>query len=245
MKLEKIIMKTHCSLNITRLLAVVATIALVFASVCNGQQPAIGPLPRPGNILIYDFAVVPAEVPANSAVAGQVDDSGTPQTDEQVAQGRKLCAQIVAQLVGAIHDMGMPAQQVPAGTRPQINDLLIRGFLVSIKEGDKAKRLVIGFGSGGSELRTVVEGYQMTPQGLRKLGAATVESGSRKTPGTAVGAATFIATANPAGLIVSSGIKVYGEASGNSTLEGRAKATAKEIADRLKLRFQEQGWISQ
>jgi hypothetical protein len=238
-------MKTHRNLSIARMFALIVSIGCVWTSVCNGQQPAIGPLPRPGNILIYDFAVLPAEVPANSAVAGQVDDSGAPQTPEQIAEGRKLCAQIVAQLVGAIHDMGMPAQQVPAGTRPQINDLLIRGFLVSIKEGNTARRLVIGFGSGGSELRTVVEGYQMTPRGLVKLGAGTVESGSRKTPGTAVGAATFIATANPAGLIVSSGIKVYGEASGNSTLEGRAKATAKEIADRLKLRFQEQGWISQ
>jgi hypothetical protein len=39
-------------------------------------------------------------------------------------------------------------------------------------------------------------------------------------------------------------MKVYGEASGSSKVEGRAKATAKEIADALKQRFQEQGWIN-
>jgi hypothetical protein len=38
-------------------------------------------------------------------------------------------------------------------------------------------------------------------------------------------------------------MKAYGEASGSSTLEGRAKDTAKEIADRLRPRFREQGWI--
>jgi hypothetical protein len=38
-------------------------------------------------------------------------------------------------------------------------------------------------------------------------------------------------------------MKVYGEKSGSSTIEGRVKQTVKEIADQLKLRFQEQGWI--
>jgi hypothetical protein len=55
----------------------------------------------------------------------------------------------------------------------------------------------------------------------------------------------LLATGNPAGLIVSTGMKVYGEASGSSKVEGRAKATAKEVADVLKQRFQEQGWITQ
>jgi hypothetical protein len=39
-------------------------------------------------------------------------------------------------------------------------------------------------------------------------------------------------------------MKVYGQESGRDTIEGRAKATAKEIADVLKTRFQEEGWIS-
>ncbi len=84
----------------------------------------------------------------------------------------------------------------------------------------------------------------MTAKGLRKLGSGTVKSHSGKTPGTAVGAATFLATNNPAGLIISTGVKVYGEKSGKSTVEGRAKQTAKEIADVLRKRFQEEGWIN-
>jgi hypothetical protein len=83
----------------------------------------------------------------------------------------------------------------------------------------------------------------MTAQGLRKLGSGSSDAGGGKSPGAAVGAAAFIATANPAGLIVSGGMKLYGEKSGSSKLEGRAKATAKEIADILKQRFQEEGWI--
>jgi hypothetical protein len=38
-------------------------------------------------------------------------------------------------------------------------------------------------------------------------------------------------------------VKVYGEESGSSTIEGRDKQTVKEISDQLKTRFQQQGWI--
>ena len=120
---------------------------------------------------------------------------------------------------------------------------MIRGSLISFEEGSAAKRVGIGFGSGKSELKVAVEGFQMTPQGLRKLGSGSTDAGGGKSPGMAVGAATFIATANPAGLIIGGGMKVYGEKSGKSKVEGRAKDTAKEIGDVLKKRFQEQGWI--
>ena len=139
--------------------------------------------------------------------------------------------------------MGMAAARAGAGTMPQVNDIVIRGYLVSVHQGSAAERVAIGFGAGASELKTAVEGFQMTPQGLRKLGSGTLDSGGSQTPGMALGVATFAATANPAGLIVSTGMKVYGEASGSSKVQGRAKATAKEIGDVLKKRFQQQGWI--
>jgi len=42
---------------------------------------------------------------------------------------------------------------------------------------------------------------------------------------------------------VSSGVKVYGEASGKSTVESSAQQTAKEIEAHFKTRFAEEGWI--
>jgi hypothetical protein len=38
-------------------------------------------------------------------------------------------------------------------------------------------------------------------------------------------------------------MKAYGEESCSSTVEGRAKQTAKEIAEVLEKRFEQQGWI--
>ena len=212
--------------------------------VSDRQEIVFGQIPRPAHIWVYDFAATPADVPAYSALAGQPSASSTPQTPEQIATGRKLGAQVAAELVTQINAMGMPAEQAMAGITPQINDLVIRGYFLSINVGSAEKRVAIGFGSGESELRVAVEGFQMTAQGLRKLGSGTTDSTGNKAPGGVLGLATLLATHNPAGLIIGTGMKVYGQESGRATVEGRAKATAKEIADVLKTRFQEQGWIN-
>jgi len=200
-------------------------------------------LPRPDHILVSDFVATPADVPADSTIAGQHDEHPTSQTAEQIDAGRQVGAEIASQLVEQISGMGLPAERAPPGTTAKINDILIRGYLLSIDKGSATERVGIGLGSGTSELKVAVEGYQMTAQGLRKLGSGTVDSDGSKTPGAGVGLASLLVTGNPGGLIVSSGMKVHGEESGGSKIEGRAKQTAKEISDQLRLRFEQEGWI--
>jgi hypothetical protein len=193
-------------------------------------------------IWIYDFTASASDVPADSAFA-QAAASVTPPTEEQAAIARELGIGIAAQLVNEIRAMGLLATVATPGIKPQINDIVIRGYLVSIEQGSAAKRMTIGFGSGSSELATAVEGYQMTAQGLRKLGSATVQAKGSKGPGASLGAAGWLITGSPVGLVVGGGMKIYGEASGSAKIQGRAKQTAKEIADQLKIRFEQQGWI--
>jgi len=83
--------------------------------------------------------------------------------------------------------MGLPAKRASSATQPEINDIVIRGYLLSVDEGSATKRVAIGFGSGASHLTTEVEGYQMTAYGLRKLGSGKVGAGGGKAPGAAVG----------------------------------------------------------
>lgn len=54
--------------------------------------------------------------------------------------------------------------------------------------------------------------------------------------GMVAAAALPLATGSPIGVIVIGGAKLYGEARGRNTLEGRAKATADAIAEQLKIR---------
>ena len=228
---------------VSRVLAMVVAVACASTNVSDRQQLVTGKLPRPAQIWVYDFAATAAEVPAGSALADHAAASAGSQTAEEIAAGRQLGAAIASELVEEIRGLGMPAAVGGADTTPQIDDLVIRGYLVSVVQGNEAERIAIGFGSGASELKTAVEGFQMTAQGLRKLGSGTIDSGGSKSPGAGLGVVGLVATGNPAGLIISTGMKVYGEQSGSSKVEGRAKATAREIADVLEKRFQAQGWI--
>jgi len=235
-------MKSH-SCIVLCLFALVVAAGCASTEVIGRQEYQGGKIPRPAHIWVYDFAATPTEVPSESALAGKPIEHPTPQTAEQIATGRQVGAEIATQLVEEIRGMGLPAEQASIGAKLEVNDLVFRGYLVSVDEGSTTKRVIIGFGSGGSHLTTAVEGFQVTAQGLRKLGSGTLESGGSKTPGGALGVVALIATANPAGLIIGGGIKAYGEYSGSAKIEGRAKETAKAIAEKIKPKFQEQGWI--
>ena len=90
--------------------------------------------------------------------------------------------------------MGLPAAHATSQTKFERNDIVIRGYLLSVETGNAAERVAI-------------------------------------------------ATKNPLGLIVSTGVKMHGEVSGSSTIEGKAKEIAKEIGEQIRPRFEQQGWI--
>jgi hypothetical protein len=210
--------------------------------VSNREELVTGNVPRPNQIWVYPFAATPADVPGNSALSGQAQYYA-PQTSQQIAEGRSLGAQIAGELVQQINAMGMPAAIASAATRPQLNDIVIEGTILSVQQGSAAERVGIGFTAGESELQAAVEGFEMTKGGLRELGSGDLTSTGDKTPGMGVGVASMVITHNPAGFVLSTGMKVYGEKSGTDTVEGRAKQIAEKVAGVLKQRFQQQGWI--
>jgi len=223
--------------------ALVLVAGCASTEVISRQPYAGGKIPRPDRIIVHDFAATPADIPAGSAVAGQYAEHSTPQTAKQIELGRKLGAEVAKELVAEIRAMGLPAVRAAGQPAPRVGDLVLMGYFESVDTGSAAERIVLGFGSGAAHLRTAVEGYLMTEQGLRRLGSGEVESGGDKTPGAAVPAAVALASGNPIGLLVGGAVKVGGEVTGQSTIEGAAKRTAKEIGDQLRVPFQKQGWI--
>jgi len=199
-------------------------------------------LARPDRIIVHDFTANPAEVPAESAFAAELAGVPAP-TPEQLDLGRKLGAQVAEALVAELQDMGLPAVQAAGQPPPRPDDMVLRGYFVSVDEGSAGKRVLVGFGSGAAELRTAVEGYQMTVEGLRPLGRGEIRSEGGELPGMVVPLAVVAATASPIGLIVGGTAKATGEATGSETIEGAAERTANEIAAQLRKTAEEQGWI--
>ncbi len=68
--------------------------------------------------------------------------------------------------------------------------------------------------------------------GHGKLCSGTTETSGSKLTGASLGVVRAVTTADPAGLIIDTGLKVYGEESDGCTIEGRAKDMVKEIADK-------------
>jgi hypothetical protein len=62
-------------------------------------------------------------------------------------------------------------------------------------------------------------------------------------PGMVAPLAVYAATANPIGLVVVGAMKVREVRTGSNTIEAAAKRTADEVAARLKVAAQKQGWI--
>jgi hypothetical protein len=199
-------------------------------------------LARPDRIIVHDFTANPAEVPPESAFAAEMAGAATP-TPEQLEVGRKLGAQVASELVTELRAMGLPAVRAAGQPPPRPDDIVLRGYFVSVDEGKAGRRLLVGFGSGAAELSTAVEGYQMTAQGLRPLGRGEIKSEGGKLPGMVLPVAVLAATASPIGLIVGGAAKATGAVTGSETIEGAAERTADEIAAQLRTAAEEQGWI--
>jgi hypothetical protein len=200
-------------------------------------------IPRPDRIYVYPFAATPADIPSWSVAAGRYAQPSETPNPEEIEVGRMIGDLVAKELVTEIAEMGLAAYKRSKHSLPRPNDLMITGYFEAVEEGSTVKRLALGFGSGATELTTVVEGYQMTKEGPRLLGSGELKSAGGKTPGLVVPLAVLAATSNPIGLIVVGGAKVAMEASGKSKIEGAAQRTAEAIADQLRVRFKEQGWI--
>jgi hypothetical protein len=201
-------------------------------------------LPPPTQILVYDFAVNPSEISADSAAAGELRGAGQdPYHNEQKTSLEHQIASMVAdKLVEDLRDLNLPAARWhgPAPAGPGI--YTIEGQFVTIDEGNPAMRMIIGFGAGGTEIKTLVQVYASEAAGKRVLAEADVSSESSKAPGLAatlpVGSAISGVAAASA---IQTGVGVVREI--NTDVRDGAEETAEAIVDLMKPRLEKLGWI--
>ena len=215
---------------------------------CTTVQPFSqygGPVPRPDRILVYDLTVSPGAVELDSGLAERIQEAtqGAPRTLEEMEVGRKVAAVLSEHLVTEIRRLGLPAQRASGPPPSWGRTVMIKGAFLSIDEGNRTERLVIGLGAGRSDVRADVSVLQVTPQGPQLLEQFEVDAKSGLKPGMAetmgVGAAAGrIATSTA----VSVGGSAASEAFG-ANVEADAQRAAKSIANQLKPFFADKGWI--
>jgi hypothetical protein len=205
-------------------------------------------LARPDRVLVYDFAVSPAEVKLDGGVmsgrAAGLVDGATSRTEEELAVGRRVADRLAERLVADIRELGLPAERA-YGDPPEDGDsLLIKGQFLSIDEGNRAERVVIGLGAGRTEVVAEVQVYHHTADGDREIEHLRAEAHSGRKPGMAemmgIGAlAGRLLTATAVSAGVSAGSEMMG-----ASVEDDAQRIADKITDELKPFFVGQGWIN-
>lgn len=147
----------------------------------------------------------------------------------------KLLAEIIA--------LGLPAERATQQALAGGETLLIKGQFVSINEGNRTERVVIGLGAGRTDVKTHVQVYEKTAQGSRLLEEFRTDAKSGRKPGMAemmgAGAAAGHLAVSAA---VSSGLAFASEEF-SANVDADAKRTGNEIAKKLKEFFARQGWI--
>lgn len=160
--------------TVVLLLSIALLASCASTKVSNREILVNEQLPRPGQIVVYDFVSDPKGVAKDSMLAEYEVAPTAPPTPEQADLAKKLGALIATNLIAEIRNMGINATAPASGLRTQPNDCIIRGYLLSVDEGSTLKRVTVGFGAGAAEMKTLVEGYQVTATGERKLGYGEV-----------------------------------------------------------------------
>jgi hypothetical protein len=230
----------------------VACMGLVVLTACTSTQSQMetaSRLPRPQVVIVDTFATSPHEVTLDQGLSTEVEeaikaDRGTSRTEQEVQAGHQVANAIADKLVVEIRDMGLQAERgsaLPAGTR---NAALIKGQLVSIDEGNRTERVLIGLGAGRSDVRAQVQVYELTAAGRQLIDTIEVDAKSGLAPGMAetmgVGGLTghlLVST------VVGGGLHVADEAIGANVVADADRA-AKGIAKQLSALFAKEGWTS-
>ena len=236
----------HLQMNalITGLLAVFILIGCAPTQVTTVNEYS-GKLARPDRIFVYDFAASPDDVDTTKGIIPELQGlvSKKPRTKEEKAVGRHVANALSKELVKEIQSFGLPAERA-AGTPPSTGNILeIEGQFLSIDEGNRAERVIIGFGLGRTDVKTNVQLYDITTTGRRAVEKFTTDAKSGRKPGMALFAGAGALAGHAAvSTLVSGGVAAASEKF-SANVEADAKRTAKEIAKRLGEFFVQQGWI--
>jgi len=125
------------------------------------------------------------------------------------------------------------------------NILIVDGALTNISEGNRLRRLVIGFGTGASTLDSNVSMYQRVGGNLNQVLTFSTHADSGKMPGAAVMAPVGVAAGGGAAAIVATNAAVGGAKSYSSSTSSLAKKTSDQIVKTVTDYTARAGWRMQ
>ena len=195
---------------------------------------------RPQRVVITDFEVDPQAVRLDQGVGPRVMrvmGGSEPST----GSARDVQDAITEALVDDISKMGFPVVHGAPGSMLQPNDLLVQGQILKIDQGNRTRRLAVGFGAGKSSVEAKVQVYygrgEAQPQLVQTYDA---DANSGRKPGMGLGVASAAGGGSLAPAAISGAFGIHGEKQG---VAGEGQHLGDRIAYNLGEYFVQQGWI--
>ncbi|MBB5372654.1 DUF4410 domain-containing protein [Acidocella aromatica] len=220
------------------LLSVLALVGCAHGHVQTTETLATGALPPPAEVVVTDFVVSPNEVtldtspPAERAAAQQ----GLSEAARRAQAAQDAQQALAEELTAKLQGYGLHTLREPASMAQPHGVLVVRGRILSVDQGNKRRRLLLGLGAGKSSVTASTELYYVNDPGnpeLLQTFAGSADSGQMP------GAAETMGVGAAAGTLATAGATTAAT-HGSSVLRGSdeamnaghlADALAKQIAD--------------
>jgi hypothetical protein len=212
------------------------------------EQRSAGPVARPSQVLVYDFAVTAADVSENQGFFAAVRNSlsDTSEHAREMTIAREVQNRMSEELVAKIRDLGLPAQRAARGSGLPSGVIAVTGLFLNVDEGNRLQRTVLGFGAGQSTVDTKVEIYAPSTSGPAKLLEFTTHADSGSMPGALVtGGAGAAASGGMTAGVAAANVGVSGVKGYRSQVAQMTSRSADQAAAYLSRYFANQGWIPQ
>jgi len=218
-------------------------------SVQSTSGTAYTGLPRPDRVLVYDFAVTPDEVKLDQGISAELtrylSDSGTSaRTADEIKIGHAVANAVSIELVQKLRGYGFVTERALGWPTRTGSTLMVKGQLLSIDEGNRTERVLIGLGTGRTSVQANVQLYDLTPQGIRTVDTLRADAKSGYKPGMALMMGVGGLAGNLVTSAVVSSVTTAGSELSWSTVDADGKRLANNVAKSLGQFFVTQGWIA-
>jgi hypothetical protein len=198
------------------------------------QSYSGSPLPKPDKILVYDLVADSSDVQVDASQ--KIRPRHLITGDEKPeAIAHKAQSVFSTELQKKLAKTGFSVQHVTEDTAPSDNSLVVQGTFLTLRQGMKTERVVVGMGTGSAALQTKVDVRLKTPTDMVLLSQFQTETTKAKNVGAVAPAAAGL---NPAAVAAKSTITDR-----RKTLNAYASKTADASAAEILKAMAGQGWI--
>jgi hypothetical protein len=203
------------------------------------------PIPRPDHIFVSYFSITPEQVRLDQGVGARImrATGDQPLSAQEMQAAQDTRAALAEQLVDRLRKYGLPAELAINETASS-SGLLLQGQIVSIDQGNRTRRLLIGLGAGKSSITADAQLYALSrtaPPRFLSAFEGTADSGR------APGAAETMGAGAAAQRLGTSAALTGATHAGAETRRATDTAEASQMADAIAHRIGEfsvaQGWI--